>query len=61
MRAIMASKNRVVIGYSNDEARQSLWKNYADEKHVAIKFTEEGKLFACIEMNRWPDIFLYNN
>ena len=40
-------KDKVVVGYSNAEAWGRLCeKDYVDEENLAIKFTEEGKLFA---------------
>ena len=55
-------KDKVVIGYSNAEAWGRLSeKDYVDEENVAIKFSEDGKLFACAEMNRRSDILLYDD
>lgn len=54
-------KDKVVIGYSNAESWGRLSeKDYVDEENVAIKFSEDGKLFACAEMNRRSDILLYD-
>lgn len=54
-------KDKVVIGYSNAESLDRLSeKDYVDEENVAIKFSEDGKLFACAEMNRRSDILLYD-
>ena len=55
-------KDKVVIGYSNAEAWGRLCeKDYVDEENVAIRFTEDGKLFACADMNRRSDILLYDD
>lgn len=55
-------KDKIVIGYSNAESWGRLSeKDYVDEENVAIKFSEDGKLFACAEMNRRSDILLYDD
>lgn len=54
-------KDRIVVGYSNTDT----WscpadKDYIDEENVAIRFSKDGKLFACCITNRCSDIFLYD-
>lgn len=55
-------KDKVVIGYSIAAAWGELCKqDYVNEENLAIRFAEDGKLFACTEMNRRSDILLYDD
>lgn len=54
-------KDRVVIGYSNVDLWDRIFnEDYVDEENLAIKFSDAGKLFACMSMDRRSDMFLFD-
>lgn len=59
---VIKEQDRVVVGYSNTDYWNKLTdKDYVDEENVAIKFTDDGTIFACPMMNALSDLILYDD
>ena len=56
-------KDRVVLGYSNVEYWNGVLaeSDYVDEENIAIRFSENGYVFACADMGRAADVLLYDD
>lgn len=55
-------QDKVVVGYTNTDKWARLTdKDYLDQENCAIRFTENGTLFACPIMDRTSDLLLYND
>ena len=56
-------KDRVVLGYSNVECWSGMLteKDCVDEENLAIRFSENGYVFACADMGRAADVLLYDD
>ena len=54
-------KDKVVVGYNNlDGMCRCCESDYVDEDNVAMKFSSNGRLYACAEMKRSSDKLLYD-